>query len=448
MARPDRTDIQGVLFRGYGHLDRANHLHLRFGDPAAARQWLSTIVPETQMVEPWHKPRRCLNIAFTADGLRTLGVSEAELQTFSPEFQQGMAERTRSDVLGDTGDSRPEAWEFGGPRSPAIHAVLLLFGLGKADLEAWTAEHEARLASARISVESRQYGVRFADMREPFGFRDGLSQPPIQGSGKRSGDHPDAIATGEFVLGYENEYGLIPRVPDPPELGHNGSYVVYRKLNQDVTGFWSFITQQAGELQALDPAYTAEWLGARMVGRWRSGCPVALSPDHDNPQYATRNDFGYADDRGGLKCPIGSHIRRGNPRDSLEGDPAASAQATRRHRLLRRSMPYGEPQWVPGTSVADGVERGLLFIVFNADLKRQFEFVQQTWVNNEKFSGLYDTKDPLVGDNDTQGSLHIPREPVRLRVPRIPRFVSVRGGLYLFLPSKRGLHHLAAPGQV
>ena len=249
---------------------------------------------------------------------------------------------------------------------------------------------------------------------EPFGFRDGISQPVIEGLSKK-GPAATTLKFGEFVLGYPNEYG---RLTDPalldeaPEVGRNGSYLVFRQLRQDVRGFWRFLDSAARRPDGTPDPEERVRLAAKLVGRWPGGAPLTLSPERDDPALAEDNDFGYHDfDRDGARCPIGAHIRRSNPRDSLDPKPgtAKSLELNRRHRLLRRGREYGQ-QLTPDEALEDPPpteqERGLHFMCLNANISRQFEFVQGTWLNSPKFAGLYDDSDPLVG----------PSEPVRRHV--------------------------------
>jgi Dyp-type peroxidase family len=182
-----------------------------------------------------------------------------------------------------------------------------------------------------------------------------------------------------------------------------------------------------------------------MVGRWPSGAPLVKAPDHDAPALADDNDFAYRDDPGGLACPIGAHIRRANPRDSLGPEPTASLDASDRHRLLRRARSYGPAG--DGTRSA-GSETGLYFICLAADLARQFEFVQHTWLNNATFNGLYDDADPLTGTHHPAGATFtVPARPVRHRYRGLPQFVRTRGGAYFFLPGVSAVRYLAQLGR-
>jgi Dyp-type peroxidase family len=263
------------------------------------------------------------------------------------------------------------------------------------------------------------------------------------------------VPAGEFILGYPNARGqltgrpLMPASEDPRRLllpdptgsgavdfGRNGTYLVFRQLEQDVEGFWRFVdaaTKRADGSQ--DPSYRAA-LAAKMVGRWPSGAPLVKAPDHDAPALADDNDFAYRDDARGLACPIGAHIRRANPRDSLGPEPAASLDATDRHRLLRRARSYGP---------AGGT--GLYFICLAGDLARQFEFVQHTWLNSATFNGLYDDADPLTGSRHPVGATFtVPARPVRRRYRGLPQFVRTRGGAYFFLPGVSAVRYLAQLG--
>ena len=195
--------------------------------------------------------------------------------------------------------------------------------------------------------------------------------------------------------------------------------------------------------QAAGSDTDAVRFASKCVGRWPGGAPLALSPDRDDPALANSNDFLYAaKDPMGARCPVGAHIRRTNPRDSLDPAPKDSMDISNHHAIIRRGRPFGAqlPRFAPG----DGEERGLFFVCVNANISRQFEFIQQTWVNNPKFDGLYDDKDPLIGAQDEAGgTFTMLDEPVRRRLRGMPRFTRVRGGAYFFLPGVRALQFLS-----
>jgi Dyp-type peroxidase family len=225
-------------------------------------------------------------------------------------------------------------------------------------------------------------------------------------------------------------------MPLPEVLGRNGTYAVFRKLHQRVAAFRRYLRDNSSS------AEQEELLAAKMMGRWRSGAPLALSPKNDDSllgaDAARNNNFGYRDDPLGLKTPAGSHIRRTNPRDS------SVAGAARLHRMIRRGTAYGPP--LPeGVLEDDGADRGLMFAFVGSHLKRQFEFVQSEWINDGVFIGAPAEKDPVSGSNDGRGMFTLPRRPVRRRLLGLPRFVVTRGGEYCFIPGLRALRWLADP---
>jgi deferrochelatase/peroxidase EfeB len=223
---------------------------------------------------------------------------------------------------------------------------------------------------------------------------------------------------------------------------------VFRKLHQDVEAFWRFMKAWTKAPDGTENPDAAVDLASRMVGRWPSGAPRILAPYRDDQRMATRNDFGFAEDPHGVTCPIGAHIRRANPRDSLAPSPSASAQESLRHRLLRRGRLFG-PMVKDAQVAGEPVERGIQFIAINTNIRRQFEFVQQTWVNNPKFAELYDETDPIVGAHlhGGAGRFTCQRHPVREMVVGMPRFVWIKGGAYFFLPGLRALRFLATLSQ-
>jgi Dyp-type peroxidase family len=344
----------------------------------------------------------------------------------------------RAEELGDVGPSAPALWDppFGGSD---VHVVIAALAPDSERLEA--ALEPARRtyrelggirALARLDCHQLPTG------REPLGFRDAISQPAIEGSPTPTtnpGQPP--LKAGEVVLGYPDETGHLPPMPWPPVLGRNGAYVVLRKLHEDVAAFRRYLASRADNEQAQ------EELAAKMMGRWRSGAPLALSPDHDDPELGAdvrrSNDFTYDDDPLGFKCPLGAHIRRMNPRStSATGGPRFN-----RHRLIRRGTVYGPPLET-GVLVDDGVDRGIVFVFIGASLSRQFEFVQTEWVNQGIFVGRPEEDDPICGGRAVGDGFTIPTRPVRRRLTGLPQFVTTRGGEYLFMPGLRALRWLAA----
>jgi Dyp-type peroxidase family len=463
---PDLHDVQGLLARGYGNLTAACFVLVGFDDGAAARRWLGSV--SAVLTRAHERPdRRAVNVALTSSGLRKLGLDAATVGLFSNEFADGMTTAHRSRILGDVDDNAPERWDWGGPRTAEVDAVLLLYARDDPALTALAGEQTGALG-AGLRILAR-LGTSDLQGHEPFGFRDGISQPLIEGLSK-AGPPETTVRFGEFVLGYPNEYGrcterpilepaadparLLPSDPDTgrPDLGHNGTYLVFRQLSQDVRGFWRFLDQTAKRPDGTSDSDRRLRLAAKMVGRWPSGAPLVLAPGDDDPALAQANDFAYFQhDRNGTRCPIGAHIRRANPRDSLDPSPgtAASYAINRRHRILRRGREYGT-QLTPEEALSGGganaheEDRGLQFICLNGNIARQFEFVNDTWLNEPKFAGLYDDADPLVGPSRPHGgTFTLQSDTVRERVTDVPRFVSVRGGAYFFLPGIAATRYLA-----
>lgn len=462
-------DIQGLVARGYGGLPEACFVLLEIADPILTRAWLGALADRVTPGSA-RPDDRALHIAIAAGGLAKLGLPPETLASFPLEIREGMTTEFRQRILGDTDANAPEGWRWGGPSTRPIDLVLLLYARDQQGLDALYGEESAGFAAGGL-VQVELLDTATLTDREHFGFRDGISQPTVDGLGRT--DTPDnTIKAGELVLGYRNEYekytdrptvpasadprGLLPRHADSADLhdlGRNGSYLVVRQLSQDVRRFWRFVDEASRRSDGASDPEAATRLAAKMVGRWPSGAPVTVSPDRDDPALGDLNDFGYGkEDGAGLRCPVGAHVRRTHPRDALDPDPGTerSIEVDKRHRLLRRGRAYG-PTVAPEERLldtADDEPRGLHFMALCANIVRQFEFVQHTWVNNPKFDGLYEDVDPLVGRRGADGATFtIPSAPVRERVRGIPDFVTVRGGGYFFLPGLRALRYLASlPG--
>jgi Dyp-type peroxidase family len=375
-------------------------------------------------------------VAFTYHGLKALGVPQDSLESFAPEFREGMA--ARAVELGDVGESAPTNWEKPLGTSD-VHVAISVLSRDSERLEA-VAERARQTHRQLPGVEViwRQDCYQLPTGRTSFGFKDGIGQPSIDGSGV-PGSNPNEppIKAGEFLLGYPDETGELPAAPTPEVLGRNGTYIVFRKLHTRVAAYRQYLREKAAsrEEEAL--------LGAKMVGRWQSGAPLVLAPDRDDPALGAdtrrNNAFTYRDDLTGFKCPAGSHARRANPRDAFEGEGSVDV---RLHRMIRRGTSYGPP--LPdGVLEDDGSDRGIIFVFAGSHLKRQFEFVKTQWLNDGIFIGAPADKDPLVGPNDGTGSFTIPQRPIRRRLQGLPPFVVTRGGEYCFAPGLRGLRWLA-----
>lgn len=433
-------DIQGSVLRQYTH-PFARYDYLRIRDPEAGRAWLRRVIDAVTSVSGWDRnPQWTFNIAFSISGLEALGQSQETLASFPEAFRQGMAERGAT-LLCDTGSSDPSQWRFGADPT-SLHALVAIHAGSETLRDARYQWHKDKLDAAAVSVFERQ-GALLPGLTEHFGFRDGFGQPEVHGSelpahagqGKpMPGGGWSPIALGEFVLGHKDETGRCEQMPEPAELGRNGSYLVVRELDQDVAAFRAFLKRSAG------PGGDTEWVAARMVGRWRSGAPLVRCPDRDDPALGAdlerNNDFCYKDeDPLGRRCPLGAHIRRVNPRDALP-DVTAS-----RHRILRRGMPFG-PALEEGTA-DDGKDRGIVFIAVNANISRQFEFIQRNWVNDGDFVELGRERDPILGNHDEPGLFTIPNRPVRKRLEGLSSFVRTRGGGYFFAPGIEALRYLS-----
>ena len=408
---------------------------LSFQHAAAGRAWLAGMMDEVatgDMVRSHPEAASWVTVAFTWSGLAALGVDEASLATFPEEFRLGMA--ARAAILGATGHNGPEHW-IGRIADPAMHALVVLLARDAEERERRSEEHaRARSEIPGIDVlSSLDLDAIAPEPREHFGYRDRLSEVPIEGTGgqPQPGSGPP-VKAGEFFLGYADESGAAPRLPEPESLTRNGSYLGYFRLQEHVAVFRDFLRRHA---RTPDEE---ELLAAKLMGRWRSGAPLVLAPEHDDPELAEdrgrTNDFDYGKmDPYGYACPIGAHVRRMNPRDTI-----ASVQ---RHRLIRRGGTYGPP--LPEGAPDDGVERGIAGFVGCASLVRQFEFAMSVWVNDPTFKGLGNERDPFIGTQDGTFDMTIPRRPIRRKLGGLPAFTTLRGGAYFFVPGLRALRLLA-----
>ena len=454
----ERDDIQGLVASGYGHLREACFVLLAIDDPVLAAGWLGRIAGE--LTTSRAKSRgSAVNVALSQSGLEKLGLAPA-FARFSDRFLDGMTAPHRSRALGDVGPDAPAYWRWGGPDNRPVDLLLLLY----AETADGLAELRTRLVGPDDGVDQIDtLDTRWSE-REHFGFRDGIAQPVIEGL--RDGRADDMIRAGEFVLGYPNQRGqltgrpLLDRAADPTgilatdpvsgdaDLGRNGSYLVLRSLSQDVRAFWTFADRAARRASGHDDPEARLRLAAQIVGRWPDGEPLVLAPDGPSQNGHSANDFRYHDiDPDGLRCPLGAHIRRAHPRDTLDPQPGSerSIALDKLHRLLRRGRGYGPPITPDAALNGAGDEdadRGIHFMCLCANIARQFEFIQHTWLNSPKFNGLYDDPDPLLGPAGR--TLTVQSEPVSRRVTGLPAFVGVRGGGYFFLPGVRAVRYLAS----
>ena len=428
----EKHDIQGLVLKGYGRMAATRYAVLRIDDPARAKVWLARVSGEVSDGD--HRARvTALNLAFGYHGLKALGLRDENLRQFAREFREGMTDAHRRRLLGDEGADSPDNWRWGGTAGDArienVHLLLMVFAADPPTLAEYWAQLAPVIRDHGLGVITELDGYLTANGRNPFGFNDGIAQPHI------AGNHPDTnpdntVAAGEFLLGYRNEYGVVPETPliraenqqgdvgllpsvgpGQKDLGRNGSYLVYRQMQTHVTKFDEYIAANSKDKQ------DGTLLASKMFGRWPSGAPLATYPDRD-------------------------------PRDVFEDNPAAkSLSLTKKHRLIRRGRYYraGFPEW-RGEPAHE--EIGLQFMCLNANISGQFEFVQHTWVNYPHFDRLYHDPDPIIGvvGNPPPGleqDFTVQGCPVHRRVHGLPRFVTIRGGAYFFLPSITAIKYLA-----
>ena len=491
MSQIDYADVQGLVRFGYGQMTSASYVLVHVKNADAAKAWIRS-APVTTAVAQKPPPKTALNIAFTAAGLKALGVPESIIGGFSHEFRGGMGQESRARQLGDIGRNAPSNWNWGSYGCEP-HAVVMFFAehgqldsfIQKARDQNWNEAFE----------EVTSLGTSNLDGVEPFGFADGISQPQIDWEQQLERPctqmgYTNVVALGEFLLGYPNEYGKITDrpllepdaattellnavdVPSRKDLARNGSYLVLRQLEQDVRGFWKCLYERAGGNIA-----EANQLGAKMVGRTRAGdplMPIEAEPiPGTDPRTVTQNQFTYESDPVGARCPFGAHVRRTNPRNSDFPERRLSGlrklmimlgfgpkgfyddltSSVRFHRILRRGREYGSellPEEALQRAPPNESARGLHFICLNANISRQFEFLQNAWITNTKFSGVSGESDPLLGNREpipgcpVTDNFTIPGDGMpRRRVSGLPQFVMVRGGAYFFLPSLRALRYFA-----
>jgi Dyp-type peroxidase family len=442
------ADLQGGIVRGYGaRFAHARHLFVRVREPAAARAFLAGLADPVTTAEEWgeDRPATTLNVALSFRALEALGLPTRLLDGFPQEFRCGMAHR--AEHLAD----EPRTWD---DDLRDLEVLLVVHAQSAAALADEAARWERELAApdSGLALTHAQEAALLGDAREHFGFTDGFSQPAIEGVARE--DVPGqgiaykrrpwwplsrlrwrAIKPGEFVLGYDDE-DRGPAPAPPPPFHRNASFMVWRKLHQDVAAFRAQIAAQAQRLGLRE-----DFLAAKLVGRWPDGSPLALRPDAPDAQLGDdkrrANDFAYGDDPRGLHCPRGAHVRRTNPRDALGWEGRLSA----RHRILRRGMPYGPP--LPDGAEDDGVPRGLIFVCLQASLARQFEIVQSRWCNDGNAFGLGPEADPVSGPAGREIRHVIGGSPPHVASP-LRSCVECRGGEYLVVPGLAALRALPA----
>lgn len=438
----DLEDIQGLILRSRPEPYVGLHAVLRFDQAEGGRDLLRRLAAHIPSAAGWTEERASwIGAALSHEGLKALGVPEASLRSFPLPFQQGMARR--AEQLRDVDGNAPEHWDAAF-QSGDCHLALTIYARDEGALDAARALAMRELESVQgvTLIGTHTFGAD-ADAKNPFGFRDSISQPTVAGSGVDALPGQErAIAAGEFILGEDSETGAPLAMPDPPQLGRNGSFVVLRKYASQVGAFNDFVRSQAnGEAEE-------EKLAAKLVGRWRSGAPLTLAPERDDPALGAdpsrNNDFDFAEDPRGLVCPHASHMRRLNPRDSK----LTILTDVNIHRIIRRSSTFG-PKWERTLTARDDAreERGIYFIFISARAFDTIEFFQQEWINRGNFIDLGTERDPLVGLHDgAPGTFTLPQQPVRRRLDGVTTFNRLRGGEYLFMPSLSALRWLGDAG--
>jgi Dyp-type peroxidase family len=434
----DLHEIQATVLRQRPAPYFGTHLLFRVDDAQSGRKFLRRLAPHVDSAAGWWSAADpWLAVALSYAGLKALGIPQDSLQSFPEAFREGMAARARQ--LGDEGANDPEHWDLPYGKGE-VHIGVSAFSDSEEN-------HRRILGIARKEFEGfsgvsmlamQDFGAQPGD-RNSLGYKDGIDQPAVEGSGLDPlPGQGRPIKAGEFILGYPAESGVILPMPQPEMLGRNGTYVGFRKYQTRVGAFNRFL-QAHGNTEE-----ERELLAAKLVGRWRSGAPLVLAPDVDNPALGAdphrNNDFNYANDPRGRQAPFGCHIRRMNPRDT---------QLTRLtdvniHRLIRRGTTYGPPYDPNALSKADDeVSRGAIFLFISAKAMATIEFLQQEWINDGNFIGIGDERDPIIGLQEEVANFTIPRDPVRRLVRGIETFNVLRGGEYFFMPSLSALKWLA-----
>jgi len=431
----EKDDIQSPILRRRPAPYIGCHVLLHFGDAVQGREFVRRLVPHIVSAADYASVDTWAAVTFTHSGLQALGVPQASLDSFPLAFRQGMAARAAS--FEEAEDSLPAHWEepYGTGR---IHATLTLLSVSESK---W----QEKLAYARrelqdlpaVQVLRREDFSQVQGGRTPFGYKDGISFPNIKGNDPSPIVSPEEpIPAGEFVLGYPGDCGRSVQLPSPDILGRNGTFVGFRKLHSRVAAFRRFLRHNA------DAPLTPELLAAKMIGRWPSGAPLMLAPDEDRPELGSdlkqMNYFLYGDDPKGLRCPLGSHVRRMNPRDTT----LTLLDNVNLHRIIRHGNAYGPPL-ADGTFEDDGQSRGIFFIFLSACAPDTYEFLKKHWIEDGNFLGLEAQRDPIAGSHDGTGTFTIPMRPIRRRIPLLESFTQTRGGEYAFMPGLTALRWLS-----
>jgi Dyp-type peroxidase family len=453
MSKLDPTDIQGFVLRGYT-FPVARYLLLQIV-PVRGREFIGKLIRQITTGERWDqaKPRTTVNVAFTYRGLKKLDLPEPSLQSFPCEFVQGMKERGA--ILGDTGLNSPDHWEPAW-RDESVDAWLGVYAESLPELDRQCADltNLMNATGGAVVIGSQDAGVLVIDgkitTKEHFGYTDGFGNPdyvgivrdtqPGQGKLMANGSWAK-LAIGELLLGYADEAGELPVAPIPHLLANNSTFMVYRKMHQNVATFRKYLNEK-GKLYSGGK----EKLASKFIGRFRDGTPIEVSPDKCDPAIVANKqlnvNFKYGSDLDGVRCPIGAHVRRTNPRDAF----GFNGKLVNRRRITRRGLPYG-PHTPEEQPVSDTDEHGVIFIVMNASIFRQFEFVQQQWIEYGNDARQGNDKDMLMGNHGGVGKFMIQGTADPANPPFVcgglQNFVELRGGDYFWVPSITALRMIA-----
>lgn len=497
----DLLDIQGNIVRAYGRYNfpYARYVFLNIRDGKRGREFVAAVTKEVTTAGKWgegpddiKKPLSTVNIAFAYQGLKELELPRASLIGFPMEFVMGM--KKRKDILGDDGNSAPEHWDpiwrenRETDRHKDVHIWMSINGQTMADVQnryEWLQQLVTHSAGG-VAILSGHRGDNGADhppfqdvhavfenerptSKEQFGYTDGIGDPVFAGLPCKPGrvigrgkllknGRWEPLETGEFILGHRDEANEYPAAPAPQLLSRNGTFMVYRKLHENVGTFNAFLEKEGQKYPG-----GKELLAAKFVGRWRdNGAPLVSAPDAESKTKwdtafiaadpATRDkmlsDFSFANDMDGAKCPFSFHLRRINPRAALEFKPNAFETPTalaNRRRVMRRGLPYGE---VKDPAKDDG-NHGIVIMMINASISRQFEFVQQQWINYGNDFKAGNDKEIILGNHSEKFPSRAVLEvaPDSDQAPyflsNIPRMVETRGGDYFFIPSLTALRLIA-----
>lgn len=444
----DLADIQGLIHHSYRY-PRSRHLLFTITSPSAGKNLLKFLMPRithaAQNLDP--KPDWLLNLGVTYSGLEALGLKLETLKGFPSDFREMPDPLT----MGDFGLSVPAYWWNKKFLTDQVHLIVHLFGQSNDILDGITEEvRQAALDNQELlpmkndkSIDAGAISLNKGEIH--FGYRDGISQPDV-----RWGDEPEIpgnVDFRHFLLGYATDD--IPSNPrefssnsESKEAAHfvrNGSYSVFRWLYQDVARFNRFLLEEGPKLYpSLSPNEAQELLAAKLMGRWRDGTPLVLSPDRSNPDLSNSNDFVYSADEDGLRCPFSAHIRVTNPRDQKLDKVSGSAP-----RVIRRGAPFGPK--LEGTN-DDKVERGLVGMFICASIRRQF-YTLTSWMKENSFSPKFQdlrAQDPLANRMvpDASDKFSIPTAETPLTVI-LQDFVVTKGTAFFLLPSLKALKYLA-----